>query len=44
MRVLPSGTITFLLSNVVGSTGLLERYGSAMGAALARHLPSPYPP
>jgi len=34
---LPSGTVTFLFSDVEGSTQLLERHPDAMGAALARH-------
>jgi predicted ATPase/class 3 adenylate cyclase len=34
---LPIGTVTFLFSDVEGSTQLLERHGTAMGAALARH-------
>ncbi|MDP9243864.1 MAG: tetratricopeptide repeat protein [Chloroflexota bacterium] len=34
---LPSGTLTFLFSDVEGSTQLLERHGAVMGAALARH-------
>jgi predicted ATPase/class 3 adenylate cyclase len=33
----PSGTVTFLFSDVEGSTQLLERHGAAMGSALARH-------
>ena len=37
MAELPSGTVTFLFSDVEGSTQLLERHGSAMGSALARH-------
>lgn len=37
MDGLPSGTVTFLFSDVEGSTRLLERHGAAMGAALARH-------
>jgi predicted ATPase/class 3 adenylate cyclase len=37
MPDLPSGTLTFLFSDVEGSTQLLERHGAAMGAALARH-------
>jgi class 3 adenylate cyclase len=34
---LPSGTVTFLFSDVEGSTQLLERFPHTMGAALARH-------
>lgn len=37
MAGLPSGTVTFLFSDVEGSTQLLERHGAAMGSALARH-------
>ena len=37
MAELPSGTVTFLFSDVDGSTQLLERHGAAMGSALARH-------
>jgi predicted ATPase/class 3 adenylate cyclase len=37
MVQLPSGTVTFLFSDVEGSTQLLERHGAAMGGALARH-------
>ena len=37
VRTLPSGTVTFLFSDVEGSTKLLEQYGKAAGTALARH-------
>ena len=37
MRRLPSGTVTFLFSDIEGSTQLLERHGLAMGKALSRH-------
>jgi predicted ATPase/class 3 adenylate cyclase len=37
MRQLPEGTVTFLFSDVEGSTQLLERHGAEMGEALARH-------
>src|ERR1700674_5044847 len=37
MRRLPSGTVTFLFSDIEGSTQLLERHGKVMGTALARH-------
>jgi predicted ATPase/class 3 adenylate cyclase len=37
MGDLPSGTVTFLFSDVEGSTQLLERHGAAMGAALTHH-------
>jgi class 3 adenylate cyclase len=33
----PSGTVTFLFSDVEGSTRLWESARSAMGAAMARH-------
>ena len=36
-RVLPSGTVTFLLADVEGSTALWEVAPEAMRAALARH-------
>jgi predicted ATPase/class 3 adenylate cyclase len=34
---LPSGTVTFLFTDIENSTGLWEQYGDAMGAALAHH-------
>ncbi|MGH2379932.1 MAG: ATP-binding protein [Candidatus Limnocylindria bacterium] len=37
MAVLPEGAVTFLFTDVEGSTELLEHYGVAMSAALARH-------
>src|SRR4051794_28730214 len=37
MVELPSGTVTFLLSDVEGSTALWEAAPEAMRAALARH-------
>src|SRR5206468_979508 len=37
MPALPSGTVTFLFTDVEGSTHLWEEHGTAMGAALARH-------
>lgn len=37
MPVLPSGTVTFLFTDIEGSTQLWERYPTAMKAALARH-------
>lgn len=37
VRELPDGTVTFLFSDVEGSTQLLERHGPALGTALARH-------
>jgi class 3 adenylate cyclase/tetratricopeptide (TPR) repeat protein len=33
----PTGVLTFLLTDVEGSTPLWERHGAVMGAALARH-------
>ena len=35
--VAPSGTVTFLFTDIEGSTGLWERAGGTMAAALARH-------
>lgn len=37
MATSPRETVTFLFSDVEGSTRLLERHGDLMGAALARH-------
>jgi class 3 adenylate cyclase/tetratricopeptide (TPR) repeat protein len=37
MGELPQGVLTFLLTDIEGSTPLWERYGPAMGAALAEH-------
>src|SRR5215216_1010688 len=34
---LPSGTVTFLFTDIVGSTQLWEQHHAAMGTALARH-------
>jgi class 3 adenylate cyclase/DNA-binding XRE family transcriptional regulator len=34
---LPAGTLTFLLTDIEGSSGLWERHPQAMSAALARH-------
>jgi class 3 adenylate cyclase len=34
---LPSGTVTFLFTDIVGSTQLWEQHHEAMGTALARH-------
>src|SRR4029453_6383990 len=34
---LPQGVLTFLLTDIEGSTPLWERHGASMGAALARH-------
>jgi predicted ATPase/class 3 adenylate cyclase len=36
-RGLPSGTVTFLFTDIENSTGLWEQHGNAMGVALARH-------
>jgi class 3 adenylate cyclase len=35
---LPSGTVTFLFTDIEGSTALWERYRQAMASAVARHL------
>ena len=37
MAELPSGTVTFLFTDLEGSTRLWEEYPDAMPAALARH-------
>jgi predicted ATPase/class 3 adenylate cyclase len=37
MPILPSGTVTFLFTDIEGSTRLWEQYPQAMQAALARH-------
>ena len=37
MHPMPEGTVTFLFSDVEGSTQLLERHGPLMGEALWRH-------
>jgi predicted ATPase/class 3 adenylate cyclase len=37
MAELPTGTVTFLFTDVEGSTKLWERYPQAMGANMARH-------
>jgi class 3 adenylate cyclase len=37
MSALPTGTVTFLFTDIVGSTRLWERDASAMRSALARH-------
>jgi class 3 adenylate cyclase len=37
MTELPSGTVTFLLTDLVGSTRLWEEHPDAMQEALARH-------
>src|SRR5215217_2533433 len=34
---LPQGVLTFLLTDIEGTTPLWERHGAAMGAAVARH-------
>jgi class 3 adenylate cyclase len=34
---LPRGILTFLLTDIEGSTPLWERHGASMGAAVARH-------
>jgi class 3 adenylate cyclase len=37
MTTLPSGTVTFVFSDVEGSTGLLKRLGDSYGELLAEH-------
>ena len=37
MPALPTGTVTYLFTDVEGSTRLWERHPEAMGTALARH-------
>ncbi len=37
MSQLPTGTVTFLLTDIEGSTKLWERYPEEMPVALARH-------
>jgi class 3 adenylate cyclase len=37
MQELPSGTVTFLMTDIEGSTALWERYPSAMPATLLLH-------
>jgi len=37
MQEAPQGTVTFLFTDIVGSTRLWERFPNAMGSALARH-------
>jgi len=37
MTVLPSGTVTFVFSDVEGSTGLLKRLGERYGEVIAEH-------
>jgi class 3 adenylate cyclase len=37
MTVPPTGTVTFLFTDIEGSTGLWERSAQAMQEALARH-------
>ena len=37
MRELPRGTVTFLFTDVEGSTGVLRRLGHAYGEVLVRH-------
>jgi len=37
MTDLPSGTVTFLFTDIEGSTRLWEQHPEAMGEALARH-------
>ena len=44
MPNLPSGTVTFLFSNIEGSTALWERERTAMAAAVDRHASLLAPP
>lgn len=37
MTALPTGTVTFLFTDVEGSTKLWEQHSEAMKVALARH-------
>ncbi len=37
LRLFPSGTVTFLFTDIEGSTQLWERYPTAMHATLAQH-------
>src|ERR1051325_565793 len=37
MQATPSGTITFLFTDIAGSSSRYEKYGEAMHAAVARH-------
>jgi class 3 adenylate cyclase len=37
MGALPQGVVTFLLTDIEGSSPLWEAHGMAMGSALARH-------
>ena len=37
MSILPSGTVSFLFTDVEGSTRLLERFGPRLTAAMTRH-------
>jgi class 3 adenylate cyclase/tetratricopeptide (TPR) repeat protein/type II secretory pathway predicted ATPase ExeA len=37
MNALPSGTVTFLFTDIEGSTGLMQQHPEAMQAALVRH-------
>jgi len=37
MREAPTGTVSFLFTDIVGSTRLWEKFPADMGAALARH-------
>src|ERR1700674_2057727 len=37
MPRLPAGTVSFLFTDIEGSTRLLERYPQEMGAAMSRH-------
>ncbi|MGH3114747.1 MAG: hypothetical protein ACRDOP_14900, partial [Gaiellaceae bacterium] len=37
MTTLPSGTVTFVFSDIEGSTGLLKRLGERYGELIAEH-------
>ena len=37
MKALPEGTVTFLFTDIEGSTRLWEEYGASMQSALAQH-------
>lgn len=37
MQALPSGTVTFVFTDIEGSTALLKRLGSGYGEVLAAH-------
>jgi class 3 adenylate cyclase len=43
VRKLPTGTVTFLFTDIEGSTLLLRELGDAYAEALAEHCRSPRP-